>query len=70
MSDAGRSGPGTFSLAGTFTFIGGTGRFSHASGSAPFVGSVDFATGQASLALQGRIVYRASDRDNEIENGE
>ena len=45
----------TFSLAGTFTFVGGTGRFAHAAGSAPFTGSVDFATGNATLTMQGRI---------------
>lgn len=64
------TGPTTFSLAGTFTFIGGTGRFAHASGSAPFVGSVDFATGQVSSTLRGRILYRASDRDDDSEESE
>jgi hypothetical protein len=56
------TGATTFSLAGTFTFVGGTGRFAHASGSAPFTGSVDFATGNATLTMQGRIAYDASDR--------
>lgn len=52
----------TTSLAGTFTFVGGTGRFAHASGSAPFAGSVDFATGKASFTMRGTIAYAASDR--------
>ena len=64
------TGPTTFSLAGTFTFTGGTGRFSQASGSVPFVGSVDFTTGQVSFTLRGRIVYRASDRDDDSEESE
>lgn len=59
-------GPTTFSLVGTFVFVGGTGRFAHASGSADFVGSADFATRQATFTMRGRIAYDASDRaDNE-----
>lgn len=54
--------PTTFSLVGTFVFVGGTGRFSHASGSADFVGSADFATKKATFTMQGRIAYDASDR--------
>ena len=64
------TGPTTVSLAGTFVFVGGTGRFAHASGSANFVGSADFATHQATLTMRGRIAYDASDRagnDNDNE---
>jgi hypothetical protein len=55
------TGPTTFSLAGTFVFTGGTGRFAHATGSADFVGSADFATNRALLTMHGRIAYDASD---------
>lgn len=53
----------TFALVGTFTFVnGGTGRFEHASGSADFTGTADFAAQTASWVMHGRISYDGNDR--------
>jgi len=48
-------GAGTDS--GTFTFVGGTGRFADASGSADFVVTVNPLTGGFELTIVGRINY-------------
>ena len=64
------TGPTSFSLAGTFIFIGGTGRFANATGRAEFVGSADFATGRALLTMRGRITYDANDGNDANDEGE
>ena len=43
--------------SGTFTFVGGTGRFAAASGSADFVVTLDPVTGGFVLTIVGRINY-------------
>jgi hypothetical protein len=43
--------------SGTFTFVGGTGRFAGASGSADFVVTVNPLTGGFELTMVGRINY-------------
>jgi hypothetical protein len=53
-----------FTIAGTYTFVsGGTGRFEHASGSADFTGTADFATHTASWVMRGRLSYDGNDRE-------
>ncbi len=56
------SGPGLVSFVGTFTFVGGTGRFEKATGQARGEGTANLATRTTSLALDGWIAYDASDR--------
>jgi polyvinyl alcohol dehydrogenase (cytochrome) len=46
----------------TFTFVGGTGRFLHASGTAQAGFVQDFATGAFSFTLGGDLAFLASDR--------
>lgn len=55
------NGPASFSLAGTYVFTGGTGRFANATGQAYFTGTADFATGRAVTTLRGAIAYGRSD---------
>ena len=56
------SGPGLVSFSATLTFVGGTGRFSHATGQARVEGTANMITRTASLELDGWIAYDASDR--------
>jgi len=53
----GRFNPGVFTDSGTFTFVGGTGRFAAASGIANFVVTVNPLTGGFDLTVVGRIDY-------------
>ena len=57
------SGPeATFS--GTFTFVGGTGRFAHATGTATFTGGANLVTNTGFFTMDGTILYAASDRSD------
>jgi hypothetical protein len=53
----GRLNLGAGTDSGTFTFVGGTGRFAAASGSADFVVAVNPLTGGFELTMVGRINY-------------
>ena len=63
--------PTSFALTGDLVFIGGTGRFANASGSAAEIGSADFATGVALLTLRGQIALngRGHGDDDHGDNG-
>ena len=51
------AGPADVSFSGTITFAGGTGRFSAASGSAPFSGFASLATNTGGFSFAGTVVY-------------
>lgn len=53
------SGPGRVSFTGTFTFVGGTGRFANATGHARVEGVADLPTSTASFTIDGWISYDA-----------
>lgn len=56
-------GPGLVGFSAVLTFVGGTGRFVHASGEANVVGEAALFTGTTSLRItDGWIAYDASDR--------
>ena len=57
------SGPGLISFEATLTFVGGTGRFAHATGRAVSSGVANLITHTTSLSLDGSISYDASDRN-------
>lgn len=60
-----QSGPGLVSFSATLTFVGGTGRFAHATGQARAEGTANIATRTASFTIMdGHITYDASDRTN------
>jgi hypothetical protein len=48
---------GAFSFVGTWTFDGGTGRFQHASGTAPFTGTGSVNDNSTTRSLNGRLSY-------------
>jgi len=56
------SGPGHVRFTATLTFVGGTGRFAHATGQAFVEGESDLVARTATLTLEGRLAYDASDR--------
>lgn len=56
-----RSGAGV-SFEATVTFVGGTGRFAHATGQAHAVGTADFVASTSAYTLNGSLSYDASDR--------
>jgi hypothetical protein len=58
------SGPTSFRFTGTNTIVGGTGRFTSATGELQAIGVVDLATSNASTSYEGWISYEASDRAN------
>jgi len=49
------------SFSATTTFVGGTGRFAHATGTAHIEGSASFITNTATYTLDGWIAYDAAD---------
>jgi hypothetical protein len=56
-----RSGAGV-SFEATVTFMGGTGRFAHATGQAHARGTADFVANTSAYTIDGTISYDASDR--------
>jgi hypothetical protein len=56
------AGPTTFRFTGTNTIVGGTGRFTNATGELHATGVVDLTTNNASISYDGWISYDASDR--------
>ena len=50
-------GPAQVAFSGTMAFVGGTGRFSGASGSAEFSGTASLATNTGAFSFQGTVVY-------------
>jgi hypothetical protein len=55
-------GPGLVGFVATLTFVGGTGRFEHATGQARGVGTANLITHTSTFTLDGRIAFDASDR--------
>jgi hypothetical protein len=53
---------GTVHFDATIIFVGGTGRFSDASGRTHAVGAANLAAGTSHYALDGWIAYNASER--------
>ena len=51
------AGPAEVAFSGTMTFVGGTGRFSGATGSAEFVGTASLATNTGAFSFEGTVVY-------------
>lgn len=51
------AGPAQVAFSGTMTFVGGTGRFSAASGSAEFGGTASLATNTGTFSFHGTVVY-------------
>jgi hypothetical protein len=58
------SGPGQISFVTTMTFVGGTGRFAHATGQAHGEGTASLITHSTSVTLDGWIAYDASERSD------
>jgi hypothetical protein len=56
-----RSGLGV-AFTATVTFVGGTGRFAHATGQAHATGTADFVANTSAYTLEGWIAYGAADR--------
>ena len=50
-------GPAQAAFSGTMSFVGGTGRFSAASGSAEFDGTASLATNTGAFSFHGTVVY-------------
>jgi hypothetical protein len=50
-------GPAQVAFSGTMTFVGGTGRFSAAAGSAEFGGTASLATNTGAFSFHGTVVY-------------
>jgi len=55
-------GPGLISFRATVTFVGGTGRFAHATGQATGWGTANLATRTSVASFEGSVTYDASDR--------
>ena len=55
-------GPGLISFRATVTFVGGTGRFAHATGQATGWGTANLATRISVATFEGSLTYDASDR--------
>lgn len=51
------AGPGEVTFAGTIAFVGGTGRFTEASGAAIFEGSASMVTSTGEFSMTGTLVY-------------
>jgi hypothetical protein len=51
------AGPAQVVFSGTIEFVGGTGRFAAASGSAEFSGTANLATNTGAFSFQGTVVY-------------
>jgi hypothetical protein len=49
-------------FSATVTFVGGTGRFAHATGEARAVGTADFVANTSDYTLDGWLAYDAADR--------
>ena len=58
------SGPGLISFVTTITFVGGTGRFAHATGQMTGAGTANLLTRTTVVTNEGWIAYDASDRSD------
>ena len=56
-----RFGPGV-AFEAAVTFVGGTGRFAHATGQAHVTGTADFVASTSDYTIEGWIAYDAADR--------
>ncbi len=57
IADVGPAGPAQAAFSGEMTFVGGTGRFSEASGPAELSGTANLATSTGAFRFEGTIVY-------------
>ena len=57
IGDVSPAGPAQVAFSGSMTFVGGTGRFSTASGSATFSGTASLATNTGAFSFEGTVVY-------------
>ena len=57
IGDVMPAGPARVAFSGSMTFVGGTGRFSAASGSATFNGTASLATNTGEFSFEGTVVY-------------
>lgn len=57
IGDVMPAGPAQVAFSGSMTFVGGTGRFSAASGSATFSGTASLATNTGAFSFEGTVVY-------------
>ena len=57
IGDVGPAEPAQVAFSGSMTFVGGTGRFSTASGPASFSGTASLATNTGSFSFEGTVVY-------------
>jgi hypothetical protein len=57
IGDVTLAGPAQVAFSGSMTFVGGTGRFSAASGSATFSGTASLATNTGAFSFEGTVVY-------------
>ena len=59
------TGPTTIRFSGTMTIVGGTGRFSGATGQLSAEGTADLVSGNAAMTLDGSIAFDASGRSSQ-----
>jgi hypothetical protein len=55
------SGSAGVTFSGTLTFVGGTGRFTRATGTVSFAGAAEFVTNTGFFTVDGTLTYDASD---------
>lgn len=58
------SGPGKVRFVATIRFVGGSGRFAHATGSARSTGEADLIARRSTSTIEGYVIYDARDRSD------